>query len=32
MGKSLKVPKWLEMRLDKGMLGPDCEAPRMPGQ
>lgn len=32
MGKSLKVPKWLERRLDKGLLGPDCEAPGMPGQ
>lgn len=30
--QNLKVPKWLEMRLDKGMWGPDCEAPGMLGQ
>lgn len=30
--QSLKVPKWLDIRLGKGMLGPDIEAPCMPDQ
>ena len=27
-----KATKWLEMRMDKGMSGPDGQVPWMPGQ